>query len=343
MNSPSSPAPAQEGITTARTTQLTQVTYQGRKAFRLTDGRSEAIIVPEIGRVMSYGFVGGPNLLWNAAPGGLDYGGWQNYGGDKTWPAPQSSWPVNVGQGWPPLKEWDGAPQGAEALTGGRLRTTSPVAKRLGARVVRDYSFGADGDLIVAQTIEKLRGAPMMLSIWNVAQLKAPQAVFLPLNPQSAYKDNFHWIGKNNMPSIVTPLSQTLLQVRPTLTAPFSNGYKIGVDSPVSSIAAMINDTAFMIRSARPDGAYPDGAEGAGFPVEFYDSGDTDRARHYVELELLSPLRLFTAGTRWTHTVRWSLHPLSSADPNAQAVRDRMQQLLNMPVPGEANASTQAK
>ncbi|HEX8237629.1 MAG TPA: hypothetical protein VF600_16850 [Abditibacteriaceae bacterium] len=324
-------------------TQLTQVTYQGRKAFRLSDGRSEAIIVPEIGRVMSYGFVGGPNLLWNAAPQSLDYGGWKNYGGDKTWPAPQSDWPVKVGRAWPPLAEWDGDPQGAETLVGGRLRTTSSVAKRLGARVVREYSFGADGDLVVAQTVEKLRGAPMMLSIWSVAQLNAPQAVFLPLNAQSAYKDNFHWISKGNMPGVATPLSPTLLQVRPTLVAPFSSGYKIGVDAPVSAIAAMFNTTAFVIRSTRPEGAYPDGAEAAGFPVELYDSGDSDQARHYVELEILSPLRLFNAGISWTHTTRWSLHPLPSADANSLAVQNLMQQFLNTPIPDEASASTQSR
>jgi hypothetical protein len=44
----------------SRTTQVTQVMHDGRKAYRMSDGRSEAIIVPEIGRVMSYGFVGGP-------------------------------------------------------------------------------------------------------------------------------------------------------------------------------------------------------------------------------------------------------------------------------------------
>lgn len=343
MNSTSSPSSAPAQTTISQTVQVAQITYDGRKAWRISNGRSEAIIVPEIGRVMSYGFVGGPNLLWNNPQKQFKADEWHNYGGDKTWPAPQSSWPVNVGRGWPPVAEWDGAPQGVEVLSGGRLRTTTAVAKRLGARVVREYSFGADGDFVVAQTIEKLRGTPMMLSVWNVAQLKAPQAVFLPTNPQSPYKDNFYWWGKNNIPSIVTPLSPTLLQVRPTLTAPFSTGYKIGVDAPVSSIVAMLGDTAFMIRSARPSGAYPDGADGSGFPVEFYDSGGSDRAMHYVELELLSPLRLFNAGISWTHTVRWSLHALPSSDPNSQTVQNLMQQLLNTPVPGETKPSTQAQ
>jgi hypothetical protein len=96
----------------SRKAQVTQVTYGERKAYRMSDGRSEAIIVPEIGRVMSYGFVGGPNLLWNNPQKQFKAEEWHNYGGDKTWPAPQSLWPTNVGRGWPPVAEWDGAPQG---------------------------------------------------------------------------------------------------------------------------------------------------------------------------------------------------------------------------------------
>jgi hypothetical protein len=338
MNSQSSSTP-----TSAGTTQLKQVTYQGRKAYRLSDGRSEAIVVPEIGRVMSYGFVGGPNLLWNNPQKQFKEGEWRNYGGDKTWPAPQSFWPVYVGRGWPPLPEWDGGPQTAEVVNDGRLRTTSAVAKNLGARIVREYSFGADGDLVVAQTIEKVHGAPMLLSVWNVAQISAPQAVFLPTNPESAYKDNFYWWGKSNVPSVVTPLSPTLLQVRPTYVAPFSNGYKIGVDSTVASIAAMWGDTAFLIRTARPKGSYPDGPETAGFPVELYDSGATETEQHYIEMELLSPLRPFHVGTRWTHTMRWSLHRLPLSDSNSPAVHNFMEQLLKTPMPTADGANTAVK
>ena len=45
------------------------VKYLGFAAYRLSDGRSEAVVVPRLGRVMRYAMVGGENLLWNSVPG----------------------------------------------------------------------------------------------------------------------------------------------------------------------------------------------------------------------------------------------------------------------------------
>jgi hypothetical protein len=328
-------------VAVRRAPQLTAVVYGGRKAFRLSDGRSEAIIVPAIGRVMRYGLVGGFNLLWNA-PRGVEngYGGWINWGGDKTWPAPQSLWPVHAGAGWPPDRSWDGAAHRAQVLPGGRLRTFSPVSPKLGARVIREYSF-SNGEFVVAQSIEKLRGAPMMLSIWNVAQIPAPHAVFLPTNPQSAYKNNFFWFSKPKFEPGVNALSPNVLQLLPLRGEQTKSGYKIGVDAPVSAMAAMWDRTLFLIRSARPEGQYPDGPDNAGFPVEFYDSGDSNPAKHYVELELLSPLKPFRPGSRWTHTMRWSLHTLHSGDAGDPAVHAQVEALLQSPPP--VTTSTQKK
>jgi hypothetical protein len=45
---------------------ITRTVYEGRAAFRLSDGRTEAIVVPQIWRVMRYAFVGGANFLGNS-------------------------------------------------------------------------------------------------------------------------------------------------------------------------------------------------------------------------------------------------------------------------------------
>lgn len=316
----------------ARSAQISSVSYGGRAAFRLSDGRTEAIVVPAIGRVMRYGFVGGPNLLWNTPRTGFNADEWRNWGGDKTWPAPQSYWPIYSGRGWPPDEAWDNSSHTPQVLSGGRLRTTSPISRGLGARIVREYGFNARGEFEIAQILEKLRGAPMLLSLWNITQIAPPEAVFLPLNPQSVYKNNFFWFGgKANEKVGVTAISPSLLQVRPVRAATGSGNYKIGVDAPVAAIAAVSNGVAFVEKTARPDGQYPDGAESAGFPVELYDSGDADRRAHYIELELLSPLRAARAGTRWAHTVRWSLHRLASRDVNTPATHAEIERLLNAP------------
>lgn len=107
-------------------------------------------------------------------------------------------------------------------------------------------------------------------------------------------------------------MSPSLLQITPASGA----AYKLGADSAVSAIIAVKNGQAWRIASALPRGEYPEGAAGAGFPVEFYNHSDAGVGQ-YVELELLSPLRRFAKGSRWTPTVRWSLHSLPSGDVNA--------------------------
>ena len=80
------PINGQHDATIARTT------YQNRPAYRLTNGTVEAVVVPSIGRVMRWGKIGGPNLLWNNDPSKITETGWKNYGGDKTWLSPQIYW-----------------------------------------------------------------------------------------------------------------------------------------------------------------------------------------------------------------------------------------------------------
>jgi hypothetical protein len=303
--------------------------YGGRPAYRLSDGHSEAVVVPEIGRVMRFGLVGGPNWLWNAPPrqtSAAKPGQWRNFGGDKTWTAPQSLWPVLNGANWPPDPVWDGAPHRAELLPGARLRLISPISAFNGARVIHEYAFGSNGDFEVAQTVEKRCGAPVMLSIWSVTQIALPDAIFLPLNADSPYKNNFHWIARPRpdpeFPGLWQAFSTArnskvpdVLRVRPLTDA----SYKIGVDAPVASIVAVREDEALLLRAEKPQGVYPDGAvEGAGFPVELFNFGQG--GTQYNELELFSPLRLFRIGSKWRHTVTWSLSRLPVRDATSPEV-----------------------
>src|SRR5687768_3589892 len=45
---------------------ISEVQYNGFDAWRLCDGKTEAIVVPAIGRVMSFKTETGKNWLWNA-------------------------------------------------------------------------------------------------------------------------------------------------------------------------------------------------------------------------------------------------------------------------------------
>jgi len=256
---------------------ITRTVYDGRTVFRLSDGRTEAVVVPEIGRVMRYGFVGGSNWLWNSSQKSYGKNEWKNWGGDKTWPAPQL-WPAITQRNWLPEPAWDGNSHKAKILPNNHLQMTSEVAKGFGARVVREFWFEQNGDFAIAQTVEKVKGEPLLLSIWNVTQIEPPDAMFVALNSQSVYKNNFHWFVPPKNESPIVQIMPTLLQVRPSVGVSEKNSYKIGTDTSVIAVAAVKDGVAMIEKASRQDGEYPDGAGGgAGFPVKVYNSGDEEK------------------------------------------------------------------
>jgi hypothetical protein len=294
-------------------------------AYWLSDGKTQALVVPALGRVMSYGEVNGDNWLWNApaksgkTPSQAD---WRGQGGNKTWLAPQSEWPQWFGRAWPP---WEGTPFQAEVLSGGKLHTVSAVSPASGTRIIRDYWHDEKtGDFVIEQSVQKVKGAPLRASIWSVTQIAPPDAVFLPVNPQSAYPNGFQRLDEDSAKGqLVWKAAGSLLEVRPGAQGAF----KLGVDAPVAAIAAVKDGVAFVQKTARPDGEYPDAAPGAtGFPVELFNGGT--KAAPYVELELLSPLRDYVAGARWIHTMRWSLQQLPLHDVDSSAVHKAVERLL---------------
>lgn len=312
-----------QSTASSQAAQLTRIRYHGLAAFRLSDGKTEAVIVPQLNRVMRYGEIGGRNWLWNNARTDWKKDEWRNWGGDKTWLAPQSQWPLLSGRGWPPDEALDASPATA-TVSGDKLTTTTPVSPFSGVRVVREYSQLTDGDFQVRQTIEKLRGGPLYLSAWSVTQIAPPDAIFLPLNASSPYKDNFLWLAPPQ-PDVIASRSETLLEAH---SMPDKN-FKIGVDSSMSAIAALHDGTLLTIRTPKPGGDYPDGALGSGLPVELWNNGDAKA--FYNELELLSPLRLMHAGTRFTHSMKWRLQRIQTDAKITDATREKIEAALNAP------------
>ena len=305
---------------------LEKVAYLGFAAYRLSDGRSEAIIVPAVGRVMRYGLVGGGNFLWNAPPDHKAITRWNGWGGDKTWLAPQALWPLLFGRTFPPDPAWE-KPQLPQVLPGARLRLTGSVSSA-GVRLTREFSMDAGGNLLIAQTAEKVSGRPMLLALWADTQVAPCDAVYLPITRQSVYKGNFCWMTRPKRQVAVKPVSATCLEVRPEFSTTVSNFYKIGVDARAASLAAVKDGVAFVQRASRPPGDYADSAPGGGLAVQYFHHGQKDLLVHYDELELLSPLHLFRIGSRWTHVVQWSLHRLPSGDLHSPATQKALESLL---------------
>src|SRR2546421_6348085 len=84
-------------------------------AFIISNGQAAAVIVPAVGRVMQFHFLGEDGPFWedHALDGKLPdpkATNWNNFGGDKTWPAPQADWPTIALRGWPPPPAFDAMP-----------------------------------------------------------------------------------------------------------------------------------------------------------------------------------------------------------------------------------------
>ena len=105
-------------------------------AIILRNAAVEVVVVPSVGRVMQFRFVGEtdgpfweneklagqrmPPEPWKAAHG--------SFGGDKTWPAPQSAW------NWPPPVAFDASAHTAHFAPDGSVTLSSPADPRAGLR-----------------------------------------------------------------------------------------------------------------------------------------------------------------------------------------------------------------
>lgn len=165
-----------------------RVTYHGyTDALRLSNGVVEAIVVPQLGRVMRFQFAGQPqtdplyeDASWVGKTGAdTDLSSWANFGGDKAWPAPQSAWPGLIGHAWPPDKAFDGSPYYAQTLPGG-VRLTSPVSVPFAARIIRSITLHpGEPRLYFAQSLIKDPTAPtpFPLGFWEITQVRADSQV----------------------------------------------------------------------------------------------------------------------------------------------------------------------
>ena len=311
--------------------------YRGWSAAYLENGIIRLAAVPDIGgRLMAYDLGPYPYLFVdpdlagklftakeNQGDGSL--AAWNNYGGDKTWPAPQ---------GWDNDAQWHGPPDPIldtgrymlDALEGNGemalVRMVSPADEKTGVQISRQFtirqgSSRANLDLAFTNILDK----PVRWSIWDVVQLRAESRtpggntafdsncfITAPLNPHSRFPRGYNvMFGKEDNPQWQIDEQNGL----------FKGQYlweigKIGIDSRVGWIAFSQGSEgyAFAERFAYEEGGeYPDDGVtiecwtvGAG-QVANLDYGATEI--YLMETEVLSPLRTIAPGATETFAIEW--------------------------------------
>jgi hypothetical protein len=230
---------------------------------------------------------------------------WGNFGGDKTWPAPQADWAKITPRAWPPPVAFDSMPVEVQAA-GSAVLLTSAVDPHYGIRVRRHVTLDAAQPIMrIITEYEKVSGLPNRVGVWIITQLDDPVAVYAPVPPTSRFPDGY--VKQSGGRPLDLKRSDGLLFLRRSHTS----SEKLGTDA--SALLWVGKELMVLIESPRsaPD-EYPDGGSSA----EVYTNRDP---LTYVELEMLGPLRTLCVGDRLSQTNTYTLLRRSAATPEVDA------------------------
>lgn len=264
-----------------------RVTYHGwTNAYRIKNNTVEVMVVADVGRVMSFRFHGSDNVFWEdrSLDGQMgDFSkGWINFGGDKTWPAPESEWGRYTKKGWQPPPAFDSLPVKAY-VEGDDVVLTSPVDPFYGIRTVRRISLEPHAPVLRIKTsYQRAFGDASQVAIWVITQFKDPEGVFVPMAADSLFTNGCFRFNAEPWPQLQP--KDGIISITRDLNTP----HKMGTDA--DRLLWMGKDEMCLVECPRkPNREYPD----HGASAEVYTNPDPKR---YVELETLGPLIMLGKG-----------------------------------------------
>lgn len=288
--------------------------YRGwQNSITIDNGLAEVVIVPEIGRVMQFRFIGRKGPFWeNESMLGKEPNPnsdeWGNFGGDKTWPAPQSEWPEIAPRSWPPPIAFDSLPVTAQ-IRKDYVTLISPVDPHFGIRTYRMIRLDpTKAEMKITTRYEKVTGKPVRVSVWIITQLNDPEGVFIPVPDPTLFPKGYHAMSNDLPPDLA--YKDGLI----SLTRPKDMATKIGTDA--GTLLWVGKETMLRIDSPRDSSRrYPDNSSSA----EVYTNADPNQ---YVELEMLSPLQLLEIGNRMEASCTYTLKTRTMPDPEEEARKE---------------------
>jgi hypothetical protein len=304
---------AQNAVHAGNPIHISRAMYHGwRDSLALRNGKVEVIIVPATGRVMQFHFVGEGDVLWENRP--MDGRSpdpsakeWSNFGGDKSWPAPQADWEKLVGRGWPPPTTFDAV--AFEAVVEGTVvELVSPVDPSYGMRLRRRVELDPGQPIMSITTIyEKVQGSPVKVGIGVITQLRDPQRAFMVLPKKSRFAKGYVLL------QFSLPQDLVVKDGLVSLHRGHRTESQIGTDA--STLLWMDDKYVLRIESKRVKGAeYAD----QGSSAEIYTNYDPFA---YVELETFGPLITMKVGDKIKRTNVYTLLRRSQKNPEAEAKR----------------------
>lgn len=315
-----------------------QVRFLAFRALRLCNSQLEVVVVPELGgRIMSLSFRGHELLFSNPALHGKLFSfeehargqslrDWKNYGGDKTWPAPQ---------GWQRDDQWPGPPDPyldsgvyASDCHARGIVVTSPIDPRTGLRIERRIELDGDSTELSLElkftNCSHRAGAPRTSrwAIWNVAQLSCAAGsdywLYMAAEQQSGWSASYRVLYGGDNPAY---LAQLYPDIVPGVLGVSYRGEvgKVGTRSERNWLAfgdASSGRVLTMRATFSAAGEFPDGgcalecwteAPGALSPVPLASPG------RILEAEVLGPLTQLEPGQSCQLSLRYGMTHCSGA------------------------------
>ena len=255
-----------------------------------------------------------PGPFWNhpAVDKSLpaDAEGWKNFGGDKAWPSPQSEWAKIAGRGWPPPVGFDAVPCAA-TIKGRRVQLLSPVDSIYGVRVRRTITLDSRKPVVAIKTVyEKVRGTPVRMSVWTIAQLAPPDRAFILLPPHSEFTQGYVNLRQEEPHEL--KVEGRLL----SLTRDPAKQTKVGSDGAALLWVGEGPDLLMENEATKAGGTKADWPEQGSRTQIYTNPGDQMK---YVELELLDRLHDLKPGQKASLDAVYTLIPRTEANPEAEA------------------------
>jgi hypothetical protein len=288
-----------------------RVEYHGwRECWKISIGTVDLVFVPSIGRIMRYGYIGKPNMLWEKPemrgklpdPAAKD---WQNFGGDKLWPAPQTAW------GWPPYHDIDPGSHEVKLIRKSTLLIIGKPSAKAGIRFEREITMDDKGTGVrIVNRMINTSSKPQKWALWEITQVDDPEIMDIPASPVAIHKDGFYSFP-DNLPAKgqVSTTMPGWIRIQRART----KSAKVGSYSNWTFASAYKSGSTFEIwgnDEVAPSGEYPHG----GNSQEVYTNPDPDK---YAELEILRPVSELKPLASAEMKVRWELR----LAPNGPGVR----------------------
>jgi hypothetical protein len=292
--------------------------HSWNNSISVNNGIVEAVVVPTIGRLQQFRFVGDTNnafwedsTLYGQSPSTSSYKGW---GSDKAWPAPQNSWSPT----WPP-SDFDRKTNSA-SFSNGIVTMVSQVDSRFGIRTTRTIELLFNQPVMRVRTVFERTVTPSPsslltsnIAVWIDCQVCVTNSsrCYVPVPSPSIFANGYTLTGDAYFgPSLPPSYTQVngLISFGPDTAAT----HKVGFDS--GTLALVGTNISLRVEAPRVPGAtYTAG----GCSTEVWTG--TYPGTPYFELELLSPAPTLAVGQSREFIVTYSLFRRTETTTDAEA------------------------